>query len=90
MMIVFMENVFMELVQKYLKKGKTAVGYRVDVKHLMSVGIGKEIRVKATLKEVNGRRFKFEVEAFYEDKKIGEGFHERVIIYEVEFMKRVL
>ncbi|MCH1772282.1 MAG: thioesterase family protein [Saccharolobus sp.] len=90
MMIAFMENVALELVQKYLEKGKTTVGYHVDVKHLIPISIGKEVKVRATLIEVNGKKLKFKVEAFYEDKKIGEGLHERSIVEESEFMKRVL
>ncbi|QXJ35034.1 thioesterase family protein [Saccharolobus shibatae] len=90
MMIAFMENVALELVQKYLEKGKTTVGYHVDVKHLIPISIGKEVKVRATLIEVNGKKLKFKVEVFYEDKKIGEGLHERSIVEESEFMKRVL
>lgn len=89
MMIAFMENVSFDLAQKYLEPGKTTVGYHIDVRHLAPVPIGKEVRVKSTLIEINGNRLKFKVEAYYKDKKIGEGIHERVIVDEKEFMKRV-
>ena len=89
MMIAFMEDVSLNLVQKCLEPGKTTVGYHVDIKHLAPAPIGKEVRVKSTLVEINGNRLKFKVEAYYKDKKIGEGIHERVIVDEKEFMKRV-
>jgi len=89
MMIAFMEDVSFTLAQKYLEIGKTTVGYHVDVKHLAPAPIGKEVKVKSTLVEVNGNKLKFKVEAYYKDKKIGEGIHERVIVDEKEFMKKV-
>ena len=89
MMIAFMEDVSFTLAQKYLEPGKTTVGFHVDVKHLAPAPIGKEVKVKSTLVEVNGNRLKFKVEAYYKDKKIGDGIHERVIVDEKEFMKRV-
>ena len=88
-MIGFMEDVAFTLAQKYLKDGETTVGYHVDVKHLAPAPIGSEVKVRATLIEVNGRRLKFKVEAYYNDKKIGEGIHERVIVNEKEFMEKV-
>jgi len=89
MLIAFMEDVSFTLAQKYLEHGKTTVGYHVDVKHLAPAPIGKEVRVRSTLIEINGKRLKFKVEAYYRDKKIGEGIHERVIVDEKEFMKKV-
>jgi predicted thioesterase len=88
-MIAFMEDVSFTLAQKYLEKGKTTVGYHVDVKHLAPAPIGSEVRVRSTLIEVNGRRLKFKVEAYFKDVKIGDGIHERVIVDEEEFMKKV-
>jgi len=53
-----MENVALELAQKYLEKGKTTVGYHVDVKHLMPISIGRKLK-RATLIEVfNGKESK--------------------------------
>jgi Predicted thioesterase len=58
LMIAFMENVALELAQKYLEKGKTTVGYHVDVKHLMPISIGRKLK-RATLIEVfNGKESK--------------------------------
>lgn len=89
MMIAFMEDVSFSMVQKYLENGKTTVGYHVDIKHLAPAPVGKEVKVRSTLVEINGNKLKFKVEAYYKEKKIGEGIHERVIVDEKEFMKRV-
>lgn len=89
MMIAFMEDVSFSLVQRYLEGGLTTVGYHVDVKHLAPAPIGSEVKVKSMLIEINGKKLKFKVEAYYKDKLIGEGIHERVIVNEKEFMKRL-
>ena len=88
-LIAFMEDVSFTLLQSKLKDGLTSVGYHVDVKHLAPAPIGAEILVKSTIIKEEGRRVTFKVEAYYKDKKIAEGIHERVIVNEEEFMKRV-
>lgn len=88
-LIAFMEEVSLTLLQKKLKEGFTSVGYHIDVKHLAPAPIGAKILVRSTIISEEGRRVIFKVEAYYKDKKIGEGIHERVIVNEQEFMKKV-
>ena len=79
-MIGFMERCSVFLLKPYQEEGETSVGYRVNVTHIAGTAIGQKVRVHSTVKEINGRRIIFAVEAFNEKEKIGEGEHERVII----------
>jgi fluoroacetyl-CoA thioesterase len=57
-----------------------SVGTVVNVKHLAATPVGAEVFVKAKVVSVDGRRVMFELEAQDKLEKIGEGWHERVII----------
>ena len=71
----------MKLITRYVDEGEQSVGYRVDIKHLAPTVIGKKVTANVTLREVNGRRFIFDIEVTSEDGvKIGEGTHERALI----------
>jgi len=51
------------------------------VRHLAPTPVGKQVTAKVKLNEINGRRYKFDVEVWNEDGvKIGEGIHERALI----------
>ncbi len=88
-MIAFMEAVSRDLVQPYLPEGYTTVGTRVDVRHLGPAPIGQEVVVKSELIAVEGRKLIFKVEAFWKEKKIGEGKHERYIVNLERFLDKV-
>jgi predicted thioesterase len=59
---------------------QTTVGVRLDVRHLAPTPSGIEVRARAELVEVDGRRLVFRVEAFDAQERIGEGTHERAIV----------
>ena len=70
-----------QLRQKQLDAGETSGGYRVDIKHMAPTPIGMDVTVKGKVKEVDGRKVVFEVEAYNASgAKIGEGMHERRVI----------
>lgn len=79
-MIGFMERCSVQLLKPYLEEGETSVGYRVNVTHLAGTPIGQKVRVRSSVKAIEGRRITFAVEAYNEKEKIGEGEHTRVII----------
>ena len=60
----------------HLAPGAATVGTGVDVRHLAATPPGMRVRAKAVLRETDGRRFLFEVEAWDEVEKIAEGRHE--------------
>jgi predicted thioesterase len=53
----------------------------VDVRHIAPTPIGMQVTVKGKVKEVDGRKVVFDVEAYNQSGiKIGEGLHERRVI----------
>jgi len=79
-MIALMENAAAQAVERVLPPGQTTVGTRLDVRHLAATPVGLEVRARAELREVDGRKLTFTVEAFDSQEKIGEGTHERMVV----------
>lgn len=79
-MIALMERAGIEAVQKVLGEGHTTVGFEVNVKHFAATPKGKQVRVRAELTAIDGRKLSFSVEAHDEDKQVGAGTHRRAII----------
>jgi len=88
-MIMMMENTARLAVEDKLPEGYTTVGTRVDVAHLHPAPIGAKIRVFAKLIKQEGRKLVFTVEAYWNDKKIGEGTHERYIVNREKFLSKI-
>ncbi len=88
-MIAFMEHASLECIQKYLPKGYTTVGIRVDVKHLKPAPKGAKITVKTKLLERDNRKLSFMVQALWNGIVIGEGIHERYIVDERKFIEKL-
>ena len=73
----------------HLAPGAATVGTAVDVRHLAATPPGMRVRGTAVLKETDGRRYLFEVEAWDEVEKIAEGRHERVMVADLtRFLER--
>lgn len=89
MMIGLMEAASMNAVKEYLPQGFSTVGISVNIKHLSATAVGKKVCAEAELVEVDRKRLVFKVDAYDEDKKIGEGTHERFIIDEQKFMDKL-
>ena len=79
-MITLMEIASREAVEHLLPAGQLTVGVRVDVRHLAATPTGMEVRARAELVEVDGRRLVFRVEAHDARDKVGEGIHERAVV----------
>jgi len=88
-MIRLMEGAAVRAVDPLLPEGYSTVGIHVQVNHLAATPLGMRVRVRAELKEVDGRKLTFRVEAFDEVEQIGEGIHERMIIDLARFKQRV-
>ncbi len=86
MMIGLMEAAAMHAVSSYLPECYSTVGISVNIKHISATAVGKKVWAEAELIEIDRKRLVFKVDAFDEDKKIGEGTHERFIINEQKFM----
>ncbi len=88
-MIMYMERVSHRLLTCCLPEGYSSVGVHVDIRHLAPTPVGATIRVKVEVLLVDGNRVDYAVEAWDNLEKIGEGTHERVVIEEARFWKRV-
>ena len=80
-MVSHFEGLCLKMLLRFLDPGENSVGYRVDIRHMAPTPIGMKVAVKGKVKEVDGRKCVFEVEAYNETgTKIGEGIHERRVI----------
>lgn len=72
----------------HLPPGQTSVGAALDIRHLAATPVGMAVTARATLRQVEGRRLSFEVEAHDAVEKIGEGSHQRVLVDQARFEAR--
>ncbi len=84
-----MERVSAELIGMHLKPGEQSVGISMNLQHSAATPLGMEIRVRAEITAVEGKKLTFKVVAFDEAEKIGEATHERFIIQADKFNARV-
>ena len=61
----------------------------VTLKHLAATPVGMTVRVRASLREVNGRRLLFDLEAHDEKEKIAEGQNERFVVSLEKFLEKL-
>jgi fluoroacetyl-CoA thioesterase len=79
-MIMVMENAALNAIKPYLDAGETALGTRVDVRHLVATPAGRRVTGEANVTQVDGRRIEFSIRATDGDEEIGVGTHERMVI----------
>ena len=65
------------------------VGIEINTKHAKATAVGKKVGCKATITEVDGRRIRFEIEAWDETAPIGTAVHDRFIINPEKFMSKL-
>ncbi|MGE5122931.1 MAG: thioesterase family protein [Acidobacteriaceae bacterium] len=88
-MIAFMERVSHRLLTCCLPEGFSSVGTHLDVRHLAPTPVGVSIRVRTEVLSIEDNRVYFSIEAWDDLEKIGAGKHERVVIDEARFLRRV-
>jgi fluoroacetyl-CoA thioesterase len=79
-MIMVMENAALNAIKPYLDAGESALGTRVDVRHLAATPAGRRVTGEAKVTNVDGRRIEFSIRATDGNEEIGVGTHERVVI----------
>lgn len=88
-MIACMENAALNAIKAYLDHGETAVGTRVDVRHLAATPAGMHVRAEAHVTNVDGRRVEFAVHCRDEVEEIGSGTHERMVVDVARLAKKI-
>lgn len=79
-MVALMEGAACEAIQAALPDGKTSVGSYLEVHHTSATPVGLEVWAEAEVTDVEGNTVVFQVSAYDESGKIGEGIHKRVIV----------
>ena len=87
-MIALMEKTAYESVAPELEEGSGTVGTALNVKHVAASPVGRKITCESELVKVDGRALTFSVKAYDEKGLIGEGEHERFIIYNEKFQAK--
>ncbi len=88
-MIMIMENAALNAIKPYLDAGESALGTRVDVRHLAATPAGRRITGEATVTKVDGRRIEFAIRAADGTEEIGAGTHERAVIQLARMSERL-
>jgi predicted thioesterase len=89
MMILEMEMTSGDAIGKYLEPGWVTVGTEVDIRHLAATPVGARVRTTARVIAVERRVIRFEVEAFVDKRRIGEGRHARALVDVEAFTRRL-
>ena len=84
-----MENAALNAIKEFLDPGESAVGTRVDVRHLAATPAGMRVRAEAHVTNVEGRRVEFAVHCHDEVEEIGAGTHERMVVDVARLAKKV-
>ena len=88
-LILIMENAALNAIKEYLEAGESAVGTRVDVRHLVATPVGREVIGHAEVTGTDGRKVLFRVWATDGKEEIGAGTHERMVVNPARIVERM-
>jgi predicted thioesterase len=89
MMILEMEMASGDAINADLEPGWITVGTEVDIRHLAATPAGATVRTTARVVAVERRLIRFEVAAFDDKRRIGEGRHARGLVNLASFTQRL-
>lgn len=87
-MIALMEGAACEAIAEVLPEDKTSVGTFLEINHLSATPVGLEVCAEAEVTAVEGSVITFQVTAYDEAGKIGEGIHKRAVINTQRFLDK--
>ncbi len=87
-MVALMEGAACEAIADCLPEEKTSVGTELCISHLSATPVGMEVWAEAEVTAVEGNVITFNITAFDEAGKIGEGSHKRAIITSQRFLDK--
>ena len=89
-LVTFMENAAKTYLNDFLSDEFGSVGSNININHLAPTLVGKEITIQGEITVVIKEKvIIFSLEAFEEDKKIGDASHTRVIINNKKFIDKL-
>lgn len=86
-MIKYMEKTAACIVEYELPENYRPVGTKIKVSHINPTPVNTKFTVKATLTAIEGKKLYFDVEAFYNNCKVGFGQYEQHIINLEKFLR---
>lgn len=87
-MVALMEGAACEAIAEALTEDKTTVGTELSITHLSATPVGLEVRAEAEVTAVDGKVITFQITAYDEAGKIGEGTHKRCIVSTQRFFDK--
>lgn len=87
-MVALMEGAACEALEGVLPEDKTSVGVELAISHLSATPVGLVVRAEAEVAAVDGSVITFNVTAYDEAGKIGEGTHRRAIVSTQRFLDK--
>ena len=88
-MVALMEGAACEAIAPAIPEGKTSVGTALNISHIAATPVGLEVRAEAEVIAVEGNTITFQVTAYDESGKIGEGTHKRAVVSSQRFLEKV-
>lgn len=87
-MVALMEGAACEAIASALPQDMTTVGTELNISHISATPVGLEVRAEAEVTAVEGKCITFQVTAFDEAGKIGEGTHKRFVVFGQRFLEK--
>ena len=87
-MVALMEGAACEAIAPAIPEDKTSVGIALNISHLAATPVGMEVWAEAEVTEFDGKTVSFQITAFDEKGKIGEGTHKRAIVTAQRFLDK--
>ena len=87
-MVALMEGAACEAIAPAMGEEKTSVGTELSISHISATPVGLEVRAEAEVTEVDGNSITFNITAYDEKEKIGEGTHKRFIVTTQRFLDK--
>lgn len=87
-MVALMEGAACEAIAPALDEEKTTVGIELSISHISATPVGMDVRAEAQVTAVEKNIITFEVTAYDEQGKIGEGIHKRAVVTSQKFLDK--
>lgn len=88
-LVAFVEWTCLRALAPFLRPEQRSVGTKVELSHDAATPVGMTATAEIELVEFDGRRLRFKVACRDERDPIGAGFHERFLIDEAKFLKKL-
>jgi fluoroacetyl-CoA thioesterase len=88
-LIAFMERTARDLLAAVLPAGYSSVGVHVDIRHVAPSPVGSRVRSRVEVTAIQGVKVDFIARLWDEQELVGEGTHQRVVIEEERFLRRI-